>query len=219
GTIYGWDVTGTPATDFPIVTDSVRAILCADVLGDERREIIGQKRSGEIIIWDASGKVQLTFGIDPTDTLIQVAQYQGQSILLCRQSAWIVEDSPHELDGWWALHQNLYRIRSLSGAFPEATGDETLLIQSQTYAYPNPAREGKVTLRFTVGSVESVEIEVFTLSGHFLRRWKISHPRPRLPQEIHWDVRGVTSGVYFAKVYATSGTKTESKILKIGILN
>lgn len=63
-----------------------------------------------------------------------------------------------------------------------------------------------------------ISIDIYDLAGDFITSFKDSDPLINVYNEIEWNVSNVESGVYFAVVKATSGSKTDSKIVKIMVI-
>ncbi|MFQ6614771.1 MAG: T9SS type A sorting domain-containing protein, partial [Fidelibacterota bacterium] len=142
------------------------------------------------------------------------------SILVCQNSAWSISELPLDKNGWIMTNGDAFQSRTIKGVSPVPNPDQDpLLFKTQTYAYPNPAKAGNVTFRITVGTAERVEVEVYSLAGYFVKRWALSDLIPMLPNEIRWDVSDREPGIYFARIIAYAGTETETKILKLGIVN
>ncbi|NOZ75007.1 MAG: T9SS type A sorting domain-containing protein [FCB group bacterium] len=220
GKLYVFDINFTLLSGFPISVGNAEVVLAGDILETAGREIVTQDSSGVITVWGGNGRRQLTIGVDPADRLEQIANYQGHSVLVCRYSSWVISDFPEDESGWLLPDNNVFHSRTVYGEYPaKSSGENQLLLRSQTYAYPNPAKEGRVTLRYTTSEADKVEITVYSLSGYFVKRWTMENPEPILPQELVWDVGDVEPGVYFVRVTAYAGIKTEEKILKIGIIN
>ena len=66
---------------------------------------------------------------------------------------------------------------------------------------------------------DEIIITIYDLTGLFVERMEISPVRPYEVNEVIWDVRNIESGVYLANVEASSGEKSDSKILKIAIVH
>ncbi len=220
GLLYAFDVNFALLSGFPIEVGMVRRVLSGDILETEGREIVTQDSSGVITVWGSGGQLQLRFGTDPSDSLLQIAATQGQSILVCQNSAWFISDLSLDESGWTLPNGDVFQSRTVIGSSPLPNPDQDpLLFTAKTYVYPNPAKEGNVTFRITVGTAEKVEVEVYSLAGYFVKRWVLNNPHPLLPNEIRWDVSGQEPGIYFARIIASAGTETETKILKLGIVN
>nr|MBC8491733.1 T9SS type A sorting domain-containing protein [Candidatus Neomarinimicrobiota bacterium] len=61
--------------------------------------------------------------------------------------------------------------------------------------------------------------DVYDLAGDLVKSFKETSPLIKDYNEIEWNVSNIANGVYFAVVKATSGSKTESKIVKIMVIH
>ena len=86
----------------------------------------------------------------------------------------------------------------------------------KVFCYPNPAKEN-TTIRYFVEDADRVEIEIFTLSGRKIATFENTNITPFEFNETVWNLAGIESDVYFAKITAESGSQTETVIIKIGI--
>jgi hypothetical protein len=59
---------------------------------------------------------------------------------------------------------------------------------------------------------------IYDFAGLFVKKFTMDNLTQGLIHEEWWNVDDVESGVYFANITATSGTKSESEILKIGVI-
>ncbi len=220
GKLYVFNILTTLRQGYPVQAGTVRTLLSADVLSDSGIEIVTQDTTGLIKVWTSLGKLALTIGTDPADSLLQLANWDGNSVAVCQHSVWSLSETMVGSDDWTFPDHYFWHSRSVDYDYYQAP--DTLIglwAKKGTYVYPNPAKDGKVTFRFTVNHADKVEIVVYSIAGYFVKRWVSDHPAPFLPNEIEWNVSNVEPGVYFARLTAEYGSKKESKVLKLGILN
>ena len=98
------------------------------------------------------------------------------------------------------------------------TTTKSLLNKKETYNWPNPVKENTTRIRYFPNKSCDISIDIYDLAGDFIDSFKDSHPVVGDHNEIEWNVSNVESGVYFAVVEATSGSKTDSKIVKIMVI-
>ncbi|MCK4348663.1 MAG: T9SS type A sorting domain-containing protein, partial [Thermoplasmatales archaeon] len=92
------------------------------------------------------------------------------------------------------------------------TTTKSLLDKKKTYNWPNPVKGTKTAIRYFPNKSCDISIDIYDLAGDFVDSYKDSHPVVGEDNEIEWNVSNVESGVYFAVVKATSGSKIDSKI-------
>ncbi len=83
----------------------------------------------------------------------------------------------------------------------------------QAFAYPNPAREGRVHITYFTGSASSVEVQIFTTSGELIRTISDGSAGAGW-HAVDWSIDDVANGVYFYLVKAGS-SRTRGKIAVI----
>ena len=80
-------------------------------------------------------------------------------------------------------------------------------------AYPNPSRDGNITIRFETKTEEIVEVSVFTIDGQKIHSQQISCPansHTELPVQL--NLSSVSSGMYMLEV-KTSGECIRQKLI------
>ncbi|SMO94876.1 T9SS type A sorting domain-containing protein [Gracilimonas mengyeensis] len=88
----------------------------------------------------------------------------------------------------------------------------------ETYNWPNPATD-ETNIRFEVAKPGgTVEITVITTSGRIIFEEQLDTPGG-YPQEIQVNTQYWGSGGYIARVKATVNGKTETKLIKIGVVH
>ena len=66
------------------------------------------------------------------------------------------------------------------------------------FAYPNPARRGEVKIR-VLNASDKIELKIFDIAGNLIFR-TIKEKEESVYQDIPWDTRKISSGVYFGIV-------------------
>ncbi|MEW5883723.1 MAG: hypothetical protein AB1725_05820 [Armatimonadota bacterium] len=124
-------------------------------------------------------------------------------------------------------HFSSYQIGGLGGIGVAALDDFGL---RDGYAFPNPSRNGaSVTFRLQPGSVDSIEVRVYDVSGRkihsssdFRFRGAIDDGNGKGAQNTYdhiWDVSGVGSGVYTYVMTAKKAGQTDiRKTGKVGVI-
>ncbi len=93
----------------------------------------------------------------------------------------------------------------------------SVLNSSETYNWPNPATD-HTNIRFELEQPGgTVEITVITMSGKVIFKDTINSPGGA-PQEISINTQNWASGGYVARVKATVEGRSETKLIKIGVL-
>ena len=88
---------------------------------------------------------------------------------------------------------------------------------SRCYNWPNPVYDGSTRIRFFVSEDADVTVKIYDLAGD-----KVDELHSRalggIDNEIAWDVSGIESDIYLAKVEAQSADKKGEKIIKIAVV-
>ncbi|MCZ7558222.1 MAG: FG-GAP-like repeat-containing protein [Bacteroidia bacterium] len=89
--------------------------------------------------------------------------------------------------------------------------------QQLCYNWPNPAYDGVTRIRFFVSDDADVTVKIYDLAGDKVDELS-TRARGGVDNEIVWDVSGIQSDVYLAKVEAIAPGKKGEKIIKIAVV-
>ncbi|MCH8300630.1 MAG: T9SS type A sorting domain-containing protein, partial [Candidatus Marinimicrobia bacterium] len=108
---------------------------------------------------------------------------------------------------------------ALPSTFDSPAVNEKLLETSKVFAYPNPVEGNETRIRYFVSEVSSVDIMIFDMAGEYVRTFVDKHIFKNEYNETVWNVSGVSSGVYLARVTATGvDGSISSTIIKIAVV-
>jgi M6 family metalloprotease-like protein len=117
----------------------------------------------------------------------------------------------------WGQTGGVRRAFCLEGSATGTAAAPDLMPEAKVFCYPNPAVEGRTTLRFTLArQTDLVTVRIFDLAGNLVGELSRENLSPG-DQEIVWDVSRIGSGVYLAKVTAQAGSETRFKVVKIAV--
>ena len=85
------------------------------------------------------------------------------------------------------------------------------------YNWPNPVREEVTYIRVYVAEDADISIKIYDLAGDSVDQIS-AKAVGGVDTDIPWQVSGIQSDVYLAKVKATAGGKTGEKIIKIAVV-
>ena len=209
---------GITVSGFPLDTMTTRGTpLIKDLIGDEHPEIVVQNAEGEIIVINWQG--ELEYRLTDYGNLICLSEYEGRNAIVTESAIWLFDEvSDNYGNEWTSTHHDFGNTRTLHLNIPKRIPESSLIDKDKTYAYPNPVYDGKVKLRIAVESADKVEIMIYDFAGFFVKKFTMDNLTQGFIHEEWWNVDDVESGVYFANITATSGTKSESEILKIGVI-
>ena len=209
---------GITVSGFPLDTMTTRETpLIKDLIGDEHPEIVVQNAEGEIIVINWQG--ELEYRLTDYGNLICLSEYEGRNAIVTESAIWLFDEvSDNYGNEWISTHHDFGNTRTLHLNIPKRIPESSLIDKDKTYAYPNPVYDGKVKLRIAVESADKVEIMIYDFAGFFVKKITMDNLTQGFIHEEWWNVDDVESGVYFANITATSGTKSESEILKIGVI-
>ncbi len=107
------------------------------------------------------------------------------------------------------------RVQSSENESPSGFG---ILNETETYNWPNPATD-HTNIRFELAEPGgTVQITVITMSGRIIFEQSLTSPGG-FPQEVRVQTRDWGSGGYVARVKANVDGKTETKLIKIGVVH
>ncbi len=92
-----------------------------------------------------------------------------------------------------------------------------LIVDSETYNWPNPIREGQSFIRCMTSEDAEVRVSIVDAAGTLLDELDLSL-KAGLPGEVLWQTRAA-SGLYFARVRARAQSgRTETNLIKMAVI-
>ncbi|HEX7071055.1 MAG TPA: hypothetical protein VF190_09625, partial [Rhodothermales bacterium] len=93
-----------------------------------------------------------------------------------------------------------------------------LLVTRETYNWPNPIRDGRTYLRCTTSEDADIRITIIDGAGSLVDEISMETVRAGVPTEVLWETNA-SSGLYFARVTATSTTgREETHVIKMAVI-
>lgn len=240
-TVWALNLAGSPVDHFPVTLpiaddDTIAsAPVVADVNGDNIPDILGASRNGFVFAVSRTGTMVRGFPLQAGTGRQSLAVYDaaaggmpGASIALAvasesdgSVSAYLTALlSGPVLDGarpWPQWQRDASRsglaLEPISGAPHSAE----FFPPGRVYNWPNPVYGQTTYIRFYLNSDARVEISVLDMAGDLVYRTETAG-RGGMDHEVPWDVSGVQSGVYFARVKASGGSSEASTVIKIAVV-
>lgn len=225
GSIHVLDSKFIYKNGFPVDANAVGPILAIDLLENENPELIYQSADGSIRILNNEG-VELD-QISSENKLMGLGLYNGKHAILTDKKIIkykkIIMESKNE---WKYTYASPDRSRSLM--IEKTVVPETFIMdQDQSYAYPNPSYGEDVIFRFQVGTADLISIYIFDIAGFPIETIKKDYQLDNFTStkytfsgtiEIPWDISNIHSGVYLARVVVSRDSKSEEKLIKVGVI-
>ena len=203
-----------PATAQPLIVDDeegVRTIVVASTNGHVYAYAVGQGGAGVPGFPLAVGAT-----VEATPLVEQQTLYAVSRAGSFR--AWRLE---HLKTTWWgqlygnAQHHSYIAQTSDPGAPPVTS--TSLIIDAETYNWPNPIRDGQTFLRCMTREDATVRITIIDAAGSLVDDIELEL-RGETPAEHLWRVQAA-SGLYYARVTATSRSgESATKLIKMAIV-
>ena len=92
-----------------------------------------------------------------------------------------------------------------------------LFVEGKCYNWPNPAR-GSTAIRFSLNFPAEVNVKIYDITGEEVMKLQVLGIAD-FPNEIIWNLDGVPRGGYIAVVEANGSGRSETKKIKIAVLN
>jgi len=229
--LYAFNYNGSICTNFPIkISDSTSvqsSLAIGDVDGDGNLDIVVGSPDAKIHAFNGKGKLldgfPLTTGWEvlSSPTLFDLSGDVGLAVG-CDDGFLYVYHLPYRYEAsrmpWPMIHQNILHTgfypTALYPPAPVASGE--LLPDRSVYAYPNPVRSS-TKIRYSLGQAAQVKVEIYTLAGE--RVSMMDGPGfPGTENEVAWDAGPYASGVYFCRVEAKAGGKSQVRIKKVAVV-
>ncbi len=224
-----YNLTGSMADNFPFVDPEgigfVGTPLTADFEGDNASEIISLTKDGRIFAIDGgTGKVVPGFPISSgeevrvTPTIynsgskVNLAVINIQNVL----SVWSISSVEGKL--YWSEENGNPQNTSFVDAAETSNRVNEFFPKNRAYNYPNPVYEGTTNIRYYVSEDSKINIKIFDLAGDYVAELN-DNAQGGLDNETIWNVDNIQSGVYLARIQATSTNgKSEQTVIKITVI-
>jgi len=227
--LFAYNLNGALADNFPFELkdgDEFMGLpLAADIEGDLKSELISYTKNGRIFSFDGgTGKVvdgfPISFG----------TQLKSDPILFAKEnkiglagidtsntfSGWTISSTLSRFD-WSEIYGNNHNSAKVDKALETEKANSFFPI-NRAYNYPNPVYNGKTAIRYFVNEDSKINIKIFDLAGDYVAELN-ADAQGGFDNEIIWNVNNIQSGVYLARIEATSlSSKLESVIIKIAVV-
>ena len=200
---------GAPATSAPLIykTDETTVIVVSATDGNIYALDIGQK--GQVIPGfplSAGHAIKATSLIlnDTLSTVTESGILRNYTLSNINQVLWAEQHGTRQNASFVVLTTEKNEI-------------ESLLSAAETYNWPNPIRDGHTFFRCTTSEASQVSVTIVDAAGSLVGSLNFA-TSAGVPHEIPWNT-GAASGMYFARVEATSiSGRTDSRLIKLAII-
>lgn len=231
-TLEGYNFNGALVPNTPITApDSIQFIgtpLIADITGDNIQDliVIGQDEySVNIFAYERSGNPIAGFplyvggSIGKNTQPIHPILYQDKLYAMSHTGDLKAWRFMNFTTSQWPSRYGTSRYNKVSAdiILSDVAGEDfTVLNSEETYNWPNPANE-ETNLRFELEFPGgTVEVTIIDYTGRIVFERTVQ-ANGGSPEELTIRTQDWPSGAYFARVKATVGSRSESKLVKIGV--
>ncbi len=238
--LHAYRYNGAHMNNFPatvewqdtLIQDSAPQSVIADLNDDGIADIVTGSKNGLLKAFSGDGenliRFPLSIGSDVKSTPC-VADLDGDGdielIAVSDDNYLYVWDFPTEYDEdnvYWSGYLNgishYAHMRDISAQTPQVP--EELLVGGSVYNYPNPTEGRETAIHFIVSKPADITIKIYDMSGQVVDELSSGmQAQPMIDNEIEWNLDGIESGVYMARVEAVSDDgKREHSFCKIAVI-
>lgn len=221
GKLYAFNQNYTYSNGFPLDIDAIPPILAKNILGDEKPEIVFQNSAREIIIINNVGDLQYKLTNHKNSKLRMLSEHNNRNIIITKSTIWSFDEvKPTNGNVWPMYYSDEINSNTITIDYikEEASGNK-LIDKKRTYVYPNPVRKNIAKIRVYILSANKIEIKIYDAAGYFVDEINSNIDIAYGVWETEWDVSNIESGIYLIKLIATSQSRKESTILKVGVIH
>ncbi len=229
--LYAFNMAGILLDGFPLrVADGefTGSPLVTDIDGDGVRELMALSTSGAVHGFGSNGRVKAGFPLQfgsPGGGSIALFETEGSKtgILATSSSgslsAWERNLAYAPQQGDWtgellnSEHRNFNPGPSSIPGLPVSG----FLPKERVYNWPNPVYGSVTNIRFYTTEPAAITVKIFDLAGETVARLTGSSPGG-IDVEIPWNVSGIQSGIYLARVEASTGLRSDAVVFKIAVV-
>ena len=205
---------------FPLNIKLSPPILSQNIIGDEFPEIIGKSKDNKRLhIFNSKGTEILNIATPAEDSLLALGEYDGLNSIFAQSTIYQFDSYEDPIGNKWSMeHGDIGKSRQLSLNYNFEEENKKLL--HNTYCYPNPITENGGTIRVETFGSTKVDVDIYDLAGYFIKSFKGKSIHSGIQiKEFQWVTLNVNPGVYFAHVSAINDNKTQTKIIKIAVVD
>jgi hypothetical protein len=223
---------GVSLDHFPFTAIAGQALtsnpIVADMDGDGNADIVGVTGDGLVVAVDRNGKMVRGFPLasGPGNQSVAAFEVPGGKIGLAvassgdgSVSAWTTGTAGSSWAKPWAQYQKDARHSGFDGTTP-ASGppvSQEFFPASRAYNWPNPVYNGITHIRYYVKENATVNVKIFDFAGDLVTEL-VGPGIGGMDNEVEWNVGNVQSGIYFARVEASSPGGSGVAIIKVAVV-
>ena len=232
--IYAFNQQGSLISGFPVkpdfgIIDSLSgAPLLIDIDGSGIPDIISTTSGGQVLSFTEKGKSISDFmlstggNLSVSPVILQLDDDQELELMAITDQGncyvWQLPATGGSGNEWLSENYNASNNILINNFSAYKPVTDALMPESRAYNYPNPNKDNFTKIRYYLNENSNVKIRIFDASGLLIDEF--SGPgEGQVDNEIPWDVSSVASGVYLCKIEAKSGSRSESKIIKIMVVH
>jgi hypothetical protein len=238
--IYAYNYAGASLDNFPKQIPSLKPIrsnpVVADVDGDGDVDIVAVSEDGIVVAYDKNGSLVPGFPLQAGtgDQSVASFAYSPPPSQASQIGLAVASSDDGSISAWWtgvvgpvvqalrgstwlqyqhdAQHTGL-TIETIAGTPLSSDFFPT----NRAYNWPNPVYEGKTFIRYFVKENATVNVKVFDLAGDLVKEFA-GPGVGGVDNEVEWNVSGVQSGIYFARIEANGAGKNGVAIIKVAVV-
>ena len=229
--LYALNPSGAVLAGFPVAATGGNSFvglpLVGDITGDGVMDVLVLQSSGELAAFDRSGHridgfpVQHTVPGETLPGLFRTAAGKIGIVGVTQPgSLQAVEvNAPYkpETIAWSQYLRDAAHVSYDGAGIISVSPPSDFLPASRVYNWPNPVYGSTTQIRYYTPQDAAIRIKIFDLAGMKIAELQ-AHSLGGVDGEVTWDVSRVQSGVYLARIEASSASRSQVAIIKIAVV-
>ena len=238
--MHAYNYAGASLDYFPITVRSTRPLTSAPIIGDVNGdgdvEVVGVTNDGLVFAYDKRGMLAPGFPLQAGigNQSVAILDIPGASLSEVGIGLVVTSSDGGSVSAWQTGRTRFPYVAARVRPWPQYQKDaqhtglatepltgtplsSEFFPSDRAYNWPNPVYEGTTHIRYFVQQDATVNVKVFDLAGDLVAQFS-DQGIGGVDNDVLWDVSGIQSGIYFARIEAKGLGGSGVAVVKVAVV-